>query len=100
MLKPAATVARLGTMRSSLNWTMIVGGLFLLSAVLVAATFRTAQGEMLVRYTVRLALAWYTAALLVMMRLRSHDWPAASTLGQVARWCWTWGIVCFVIHLG
>lgn len=78
---------------------MIVGGLLLLIAVLFAATLRAEQSEMLVRYIVRLALAWYTAAMLLMMRLRANDWSASSRLGRTARWCWTWGIVCFVVHL-
>lgn len=86
-------------MRFSLNLTIVACGLLLLLATLTAATFRTESHEMLVRYSVRLALAWYTAALLLMMRLHQEDWSASSTLGQIARWCWTWGIACFVVHL-
>lgn len=78
---------------------MIVGGLMALVAVLVSAAPLDATGETLVRHTVRLALAWYAAALLLMMRLRPGDWDASTMLGRVVRWCWTWGILCFVVHL-
>ncbi|HVU88502.1 MAG TPA: hypothetical protein VHD36_14370 [Pirellulales bacterium] len=75
-------------------------------AALVAATFlltfaiAAEPGEMLTRNTVRLSLAWYAAALVLMMRLAPADWRAETYAGQVARWCWTWSIVCFWVHLG
>jgi hypothetical protein len=53
----------------------------------------------LTRNTVRLSLAWYAAALCLMMRLNPVDWLAISNLGNLARWCWTWGVVCFLVHL-
>jgi hypothetical protein len=54
---------------------------------------------MLTRNTVRLSLAWYTAALLLMMRLTPRDWKAATRLGALARWCWTWALATFLVHL-
>lgn len=86
-------------MRWSLNAAFIVWGLVLLVAVLTAAAYRAESSEMLVRYTVRLALAWYMAVSLLMMRLGPEDWSASTMIGRIARWCWTWGIVCFVVHL-
>jgi hypothetical protein len=74
--------------------------------VLVAATFlltfalAAEPGEMLTRNTVRLSLAWYAAALVLMMRLAPEDWRAETRIGQITRWCWTWSIVCFWVHLG
>jgi hypothetical protein len=57
-------------------------------------------GEMLTRNTVRLSLSWYVVALSLMMRLTPDDWRAATTVGRVARWCWTLGLVSFLVHLG
>jgi hypothetical protein len=57
------------------------------------------EGESLTRNTVRLSLAWYAVSLLVMLQLGSGDWAAGTVRGRVARWCWTWGIVCFLVHL-
>ncbi len=79
----------------------IVGGVALLAVMLLLTVALAAdQGETLTRNTVRLSLAWYAAALCLMVRLAPADWRAATRLGQVARWCWTWSIVCFWIHLG
>lgn len=85
--------------RLSLNSRMVAFGLLLLATTLGAAASRVESGEMLVRYTVRLGLAWYATTLLLMMRLTAADWSATSTLGQVARWCWTWGAICFFVHM-
>jgi hypothetical protein len=59
----------------------------------------TLTGETLTRNTVRLSLAWYATALCLMMRLGPTDWLATSGVGRLARWCWTWGVVCFLVHL-
>jgi hypothetical protein len=56
-------------------------------------------GEKLTRNTIRLSLGWYTIALLVMMQLQPDEWSAATRRGRIARWCWTWGLLCFLIHL-
>jgi hypothetical protein len=84
-----------------LDLAMLAGGVLLLGAtVATSAAPATDHGELLTRNTIRLALAWYFTALLLMMRLDRTDWPAATTAGRVARWCWTWGIACFLIHVG
>jgi hypothetical protein len=78
----------------------VAGGLVLLTAVLAGSyEIATATGEALTRNTVRLSLAWYAAALVLMMHLDQRDWAAATPLGRAARWCWTWGIACFLVHL-
>jgi hypothetical protein len=53
-------------------------------------------GDLATRNTVRLSLAWYFAALCQMLRLDPDDSPR----GRLARWCWTWALVCFYVHLG
>jgi hypothetical protein len=34
-----------------------------------------------------------------MMRLTADDWRAETRVGKLARWCWTWGVVVFLVHL-
>jgi hypothetical protein len=34
-----------------------------------------------------------------MMRLDRADWTAATRLGRITRWCWTWCVICFAVHL-
>jgi hypothetical protein len=71
-----------------------------LAVVIVATRALSADvGEMLTRNTVRLSLAWYAVALLSMMRLTPRDWRATTRLGALARWCWTWALVTFLVHV-
>src|SRR5262245_43738249 len=86
--------------RNHVGVAMALGGLaLLLLVVLLSAALATNAGETLTRNTVRLSLAWYFAALLLMMRLTAADWTAASRPDQLARWCWTIAWACFVVHL-
>lgn len=72
--------------------------LALVYAISDVASF--AIGDSLTRNTIRLALAWYTASLLLMMQLRdSDDWRGATDRGRIVRWCWTWGAILFVVHV-
>ena len=71
-----------------------LAAVFLLTVALAANV-----GEMLTRNTVRLSLVWYAVALCLMMRLNTADWSAASLSGKLARWCWTWALVIFLIHV-
>jgi hypothetical protein len=57
-------------------------------------------GDDLTRYTVRLALLYYAAALTLMLRLRGPEWLARRGRGRLARCCWTLGWAAFVVHLG
>ena len=85
---------------AGLDAAMVAAGAILLVGVIgLSLAVAGDVGDVLTRNTVRLSLAWYAAALLTMLRLRSRDWSAATSLGRVARWCWTWGIVCFLVHL-
>jgi hypothetical protein len=78
---------------------MIAGGIALLAAVLALSATRPNASEMIVRNTVRLSLTWYAIALLQMMTLRPRDWTAETLRGRITRWCWSWALVCFLIHL-
>ncbi|MES1213865.1 MAG: hypothetical protein ABUL64_04685 [Singulisphaera sp.] len=97
----ATTVDNPGASVLPLTIGFVAVGLALLTATF-ALTFmlQPDPGEMLTRNTVRLSLAWYAVALCLMMRLGPADWRAATLLGKTARWCWTWSVVCFWVHLG
>lgn len=84
--------------RSLAAWTLL--GLGSITAVKLASAFVASDlGDALTRNMIRLALAWYATALALMMFLRNDDWRAATRLGRAARWCWTWGVAAFVIHV-
>jgi hypothetical protein len=91
------------TRSKSLQWNCIlaVAGVLSLGAVIVLSRAQPQSvGDQLTRNTIRLSLAWYTAALILMMRLRPLDWRTQTLRGQIARWCWTWGAASFLSHLG
>ncbi|MGQ0637712.1 MAG: hypothetical protein ACT4QC_24305 [Planctomycetaceae bacterium] len=61
---------------------------------------RTAEpGVALTKNSIRLALAWYVTALVLMMHSGPIDWWATTSRGRITRWCWTWGLISFVVHL-
>ena len=98
-MEPLASMTKERSNRS-LDLAFILGGAALLVAVLgLSSQLAADRGGALTRNTVRLSLAWYAAALCVMMRLQATDWAAQTRLGRAARWCWTWGIVVFLVHL-
>ncbi len=84
-----------------LEVSVVVVGLLLL-AIVIGATRQWADdvGDSLTRNTVRLSLAWYAAALVMMLGLAPGDWTATTFPRPVARWCWAWGIVCFLSTWG
>jgi hypothetical protein len=80
---------------------MLAGGVALLLVTIVASAWLTVEpGELLTRNSIRLALAWYFVALVLMMRLDRAGWRGETATGRIARWCWTWGIFCFLVHVG
>src|SRR5262249_45029697 len=84
-----------------LDLATLAGGAALLTVTILGSSYIAADhGESLTRNTIRLALAWYFAALFLMMRLDRDGWRTETAAGRVARWCWTWGIVCFLVHVG
>ena len=56
-------------------------------------------GDDLTRNTVRVALAYYGAAAVLMLLLRPHEWAARSRRGELARWCWTLAWAAYLVHL-
>lgn len=79
---------------------LAVAGLASLACVFTwPAASAEVAGQMLTRNTVRLSLAWYTAAAWLMMRLRADDWAIATARGRLARWCWSWAMVAYLAHL-
>lgn len=79
---------------------LAIGGAVALAATLgLTRLAATDVADALTRNTVRLSLAWYAAALFMMMRMQRDDWAVSTRLGQLARWCWTWGVVVFLVHL-
>jgi hypothetical protein len=83
-----------------MNLAAIALGATLLAATLaLSAAFGSDVGDALTRNTVRLSLAWYAAAVGLMLFLEPADWPVGTTRGWAARWCWTWGLICFLVHL-
>jgi hypothetical protein len=94
----ATTNPRLAPSRLSIAAFVFGAGLSL-ATVALSKSFAADPGDALTRNTIRLSLAWYFAALLLMLRLSPADWRGAAPLGRLARWCWTWGAVCFVVHL-
>jgi hypothetical protein len=78
---------------------IVLPAVLLAAVILATCSFASIVGEMLTRNTVRLSLAWYAAAILLMMWLTPRDWQAATCVGALARWCWTWALVTFLVHL-
>jgi hypothetical protein len=76
-----------------------LGGLALAAVIAGSCMARGDAGDQLTRNAIRLALVWYAAALLLMIRLDRSDWEAAAPRGRMARWCWTWGLACYLVHL-
>jgi hypothetical protein len=77
-------------------WAVLLAGVLAAPALLSSAN----PGDDLTRNTVRLALAYYAAAAVLMLRLRPGEWLAASGRGRVARWCWTLAWAAYLVHLG
>ena len=83
-----------------INLSFIVLGVTFLSAViLLTVTLATDLGDTITRNTIRLSLAWYTAAILLMLNHKERDWSATTSLGNVARWCWTWALLTYLVHV-
>ncbi|HEX4146536.1 MAG TPA: hypothetical protein VHY91_23750 [Pirellulales bacterium] len=83
-----------------MNLAVLALGMALLAATLaLSVALGSDVGDLLTRNTVRLSLAWYAAAVGWMLFLEPEDWAAGTARGRLVRWCWTWGLVCFLVHL-
>ena len=87
--------------RRSLDLAVVGTWAFLLAAVLAFPSFVPLEGpgDYLIRATVRVALAYYAAALVLMLTLRREEWAAAGR-GRLARWCWTLAWAAYAVHVG
>ena len=56
-------------------------------------------GGNLTRFTVRLALVYYAAALTMMLLMQPAQWQARDVSGRLTRWLWTWAWLIFVVHV-
>src|SRR5438045_1548461 len=76
--------------------------LLLLTGVLVASGWISdeGRGEFLTRYTIRIALLFYGGAAVLMPWFVAPDWSAQTTWGRLARACWTFGLLAYLVHLG
>ena len=87
--------------RRSLDLAVVGAWALLLSAVLAVSSFLSLDnpGDYLTRATVRVALAYYAAALVLMLTLRREEWAAVGR-GRLARWCWALAWVTYAVHVG
>jgi hypothetical protein len=88
--------------RRSLDLAVVGAWAVLLGAVLVAPRLMPPEdtGDYLIRATVRVALAYYAAALALMLTLRPREWAAITARGRLARWCWALAWVTYAVHVG
>jgi hypothetical protein len=88
--------------RRSLDLAAVTTWAALLGAVLAAPWLVALEdtGDYLIRATVRVALAYYAAALVLMLTLRPPEWAATTARGRLARWCWSLAWVTFAVHVG
>lgn len=73
----------------------------LLAAILIhpIVTDSPLLGEEWTRNTVRLSMACYAAAALLMLVLRPEDWAAGGRNIRVARCLWTLAYIAYMVHL-
>ncbi len=76
-------------------WVVLLGMVFLAPRFFSSVDV----GELLTRNTVRVALLYYLAAVLLMLRLDRLGWRTITPLGKAARLCWTLGLLAYAIHL-
>jgi len=75
-------------------WVVSLAGLFA-SPWLLA---RTDVGDDLIRGTIRISLAYYAAAVGLMLFLRPAEWSGPGR-GRLARWCWSLAWAAYVVHV-
>jgi hypothetical protein len=74
-------------------------GLLLAAVLAVSCWLRADPGDDLVRWTVRLALAYWAAAVALLLSLGPGERRAESGRGRLARWCWTLAWATYLVHL-
>src|SRR4051794_23550056 len=100
MSAPAGVVTEPASFRASLLAALSAVWGVLLLGILVAAPSSGKAGADQTRDTVRLALVYYFAAVLVMVWLDQAGWRAATLSGASARLCWSLGWLAYLLHVG
>lgn len=79
----------------------LLSGLALLGLVVAwpVAVSSSTLGDDHIRWTIRLALAFYASAAGWMLTLEGDDWRAATPRGRLARNLWTLACVTYVVHV-
>lgn len=77
----------------------LFGAVGLAVALWLTCALSVERGSDLTRSTIRLSMAWYAAALVCMLRLERPGWMGQSAGGRIARWCWTWSVLVYLVHL-
>lgn len=96
---PPAPLAPAGTFPYHNIVCILLGLLSILLVLGMTHWFALDLGDTITRNTVRLSLSWYLAALLLMPGSRPADWSIRTKRGSIMRWCWTWGMLSFLVHL-
>jgi len=77
----------------------LIGSIAIVMVIGLTRWLAVDLGDTITRNTVRLSLSWYLAALLLMLGSRPSDWSALTKRGLIMRWCWTWAMLSFLVHL-
>jgi hypothetical protein len=73
--------------------------LLLLAGIVTAAGWFEDVGDLLIRATVDLALAYYAVAVGLMTGATRDDWRSRTPRGRLMRSCWNLGWAAYVIHV-
>ena len=77
---------------------LLWGALLTAAAVNAAFHVEAERGDLLIRDTIRLALAYYFVAAVLMLRLRPAEW-LDSPASKLARCCWSLAWLAFALHV-
>jgi hypothetical protein len=78
-----------------LLWLVLLAAVLGLPPLLGSPTL----GDDLIRWTVRLSLAYWAAAVTLMLWLPARAWDGGNDAGRAARWCWTFAWASYLVHL-
>ena len=91
---PAAASRPSASRAAAIGWGLSILGVLLLPAV----TGSDRAGEDLTRYSIRVCLLWYAAALTLMVCLSRRATP--QTVQRLARCLWTVAFLTYLLHFG
>jgi hypothetical protein len=91
----SALLSRRSVPLACLLWLALLAAALCLPALTRAAD----PGDGLTRNTIRVALAYYGAAAVLMLLLQPAEWAAGSWRGRLARCCWTLAWAAYLVHV-